>query len=112
LYKQFHLIAVNNVGTATPKSLLKYNQEETQNIIDTNVVAVSQLSRIFFQRMKASKLKGAIVNVGSGTELQPLPNGAYYAASKAYTRSLTLALYHERITHDCCTAVAYLLISK
>ncbi|EDW90214.1 hydroxysteroid dehydrogenase-like protein 1 [Drosophila yakuba] len=88
-------ILVNNVGAGKPTSLLKWNQEDTQNIIDTNVVAVSQLSRIFFQRMKASKTKGAIVNVSSGTELQPLPYGAYYAASKAYTRSLTLALYQE-----------------
>ncbi|XP_016989369.2 inactive hydroxysteroid dehydrogenase-like protein 1 [Drosophila rhopaloa] len=88
-------ILVNNVGSGAPTSLLKWSQEATQNIIDTNVVAVSQLSRLFFQRMKASKIKGAIVNVSSGTELQPLPYGAYYAASKAYTRSLTLALYHE-----------------
>ncbi|XP_017014003.2 hydroxysteroid dehydrogenase-like protein 1 [Drosophila takahashii] len=88
-------ILVNNVGSGTPSSILKWSQEATQNIIDTNVVAVSQLSRIFFQRMKAAKIRGAIVNVSSGTELQPLPYGAYYAASKAYTRSLTLALYHE-----------------
>ncbi|XP_036676010.2 inactive hydroxysteroid dehydrogenase-like protein 1 isoform X1 [Drosophila suzukii] len=88
-------ILVNNVGTGRPSSILKWNQEDTQNILDTNVVAVSHLSRVFFQRMKASKIRGAIVNVSSGTELQPLPYGAYYAASKAYTRSFTLALYHE-----------------
>ncbi|XP_016963769.1 hydroxysteroid dehydrogenase-like protein 1 isoform X2 [Drosophila biarmipes] len=88
-------ILVNNVGTGRPSSILKWSQEDTQNILDTNVVAVSQLSRVFFQRMKASRIRGAIVNVSSGTELQPLPYGAYYAASKAYTRSLTLALYHE-----------------
>ncbi|XP_017086570.1 hydroxysteroid dehydrogenase-like protein 1 [Drosophila eugracilis] len=88
-------ILVNNVGSGTPSPILKWTQEATQNIIDTNVVAVSQLSRLFFQRMKASKIKGAIVNVSSGTEMQPLPYGAYYAASKAYTRSLTLALCHE-----------------
>ncbi|XP_039483258.1 hydroxysteroid dehydrogenase-like protein 1 [Drosophila santomea] len=88
-------ILVNNVGVGTPTALLKVSQEDTEIIIETNVVAVSQLSRIFFQRMKASKTKGAIVNVGSGSELQPMPYDALYAASKAYTRSLTLALYHE-----------------
>ncbi|EDW90215.1 inactive hydroxysteroid dehydrogenase-like protein 1 [Drosophila yakuba] len=88
-------ILVNNVGVGTPTALLKVSQEDTEIIIKTNVVAVSQLSRIFFQRMKASKTKGAIVNVGSGSELQPMPYDALYAASKAYTRSLTLALYHE-----------------
>lgn len=59
------------------------------------MVAVSQLSRIFLKRMKDAGIKGAIVNVSSGTELQPLPYAAYYAASKAYTRSLTLALQYE-----------------
>ncbi|EDV54884.2 hydroxysteroid dehydrogenase-like protein 1 [Drosophila erecta] len=88
-------ILVNNVGVGKPSSVLKWNQEDTQEIIETNVVAVSHLSRIFFQRMKASKIRGAIVNVGSGWEHQPLPYAAYYAASKAYTRSLTLALCQE-----------------
>ncbi|KAH8276701.1 hypothetical protein KR018_010889 [Drosophila ironensis] len=88
-------ILVNNVGSGKPLSLLKWSQEATQNIIDTNVIAVSQLSRIFFRRMKDNGIKGAIVNVSSGTELQPLPYGAYYAASKAYTRSFTLALHYE-----------------
>ncbi|KAH8412448.1 hypothetical protein KR009_002298, partial [Drosophila setifemur] len=88
-------ILVNNVGSGSPTSILKWSQESTQNILDTNVVAVSQLSRIFFQRMRKEKIKGAIVNVSSGTELQPLPYAAYYAASKAYTRSFTLALHCE-----------------
>ncbi|KAH8335838.1 hypothetical protein KR074_008135 [Drosophila pseudoananassae] len=88
-------ILVNNVGSGKPLSLLKWSQEDTQNIIETNVVAVSHLSRIFFKRMKTAGIKGAIVNVSSGTELQPLPYGAYYAASKAYTRSFTLALQYE-----------------
>ncbi|XP_017056584.1 inactive hydroxysteroid dehydrogenase-like protein 1 [Drosophila ficusphila] len=88
-------ILVNNVGIGTPSPVLTFTQETIQNIIDTNVVAVSQLSRIFFQRMKESKIKGAIVNVSSGSDLQPMPYDAYYAASKAYNRSFTLALYHE-----------------
>ncbi|XP_020809218.1 hydroxysteroid dehydrogenase-like protein 1 [Drosophila serrata] len=88
-------ILVNNVGIGSPSSVLKWTQESTQDIIDTNVVAVSQLSRIFFQRMKAEKIKGAIVNVSSGTEMQPLPYAAYYAASKAFNRSFTLALHAE-----------------
>lgn len=83
------------MGIGSPSPVLKWSQESTQNIIDTNVTAVSQLSRIFFQRMKAAKIRGAIVNVSSGTEMQPLPYAAYYAASKAYNRSFTLALHCE-----------------
>ncbi|SPP82258.1 inactive hydroxysteroid dehydrogenase-like protein 1 [Drosophila guanche] len=88
-------ILVNNVGIGNPAPIYKWTQESTQNIIETNIMAVSQLSRHFFQRMKAEKIKGAIVNVSSGTEHQPLPYGAYYAASKAYNRSFTLALQCE-----------------
>ncbi|XP_034098762.2 hydroxysteroid dehydrogenase-like protein 1 [Drosophila albomicans] len=88
-------ILVNNVGMGLPGGLLKCTKEQTQQIIDTNVVAVSELSRYFFYRMRADKIKGAIVNVSSGTELQPLPYGALYAASKAYNRSFTIALRCE-----------------
>ncbi|KAH8271840.1 hypothetical protein KR044_007680 [Drosophila immigrans] len=88
-------ILVNNVGMGLPGGMLKCTKEQAQQLIDTNVVAVSQLSRYFFKRMRDAKIKGAIVNVSSGTELQPLPYGALYAASKAYNRSLTIALRCE-----------------
>ncbi|KAH8397361.1 hypothetical protein KR215_009186, partial [Drosophila sulfurigaster] len=88
-------ILVNNVGMGFLGGLIKCTKEQTQQIIDTNVVAVSELSRYFFYRMRADKIKGAIVNVSSGTELQPLPYGALYAASKAYNRSFTIALRYE-----------------
>ncbi|XP_034472219.1 hydroxysteroid dehydrogenase-like protein 1 [Drosophila innubila] len=88
-------ILVNNVGIGLPGILYKYTKEQTQHLIDTNVMAVSQLSRYFFNRLRQAKIKGAIVNVGSGTELQPVPYASLYAASKAYNRSLTLALKCE-----------------
>ncbi|XP_030561390.1 hydroxysteroid dehydrogenase-like protein 1 [Drosophila novamexicana] len=88
-------ILVNNVGLGLPGAFSKCSQEQTQQLVETNVMAVSQLSRYFLQRLRASKTKGAIVNVSSGTELQPVPYAALYAASKAYTRSFTLALQWE-----------------
>ncbi|KAM8716650.1 hypothetical protein ACLKA7_003517 [Drosophila subpalustris] len=88
-------ILVNNVGMGLPGGLYKCTKEQTQQLIDTNVVAVSQLSRYFFNRLRQSKTKGAIVNVSSGTELQPVPYACLYAASKAYNRSMTLALKVE-----------------
>ncbi|KAL7741023.1 hypothetical protein ACLKA6_013461 [Drosophila palustris] len=88
-------ILVNNVGMGLPGGLYKCTKEQTQQLIDTNVVAVSQLSRYFFNRLRQSKIKGAIVNVSSGTELQPVPYACLYAASKAYNRSMTLALKFE-----------------
>ncbi|XP_060665862.1 hydroxysteroid dehydrogenase-like protein 1 [Drosophila nasuta] len=88
-------IFVNNVGIGFPGALCSLTKEHVQQLIDTNIVAVSQLSRYFFKRLRDSQMKGAIVNVGSVTENQPAPFGAMYAASKAYIRSLTIALRCE-----------------
>ncbi|KAH8391144.1 hypothetical protein KR215_007810 [Drosophila sulfurigaster] len=88
-------IFVNNVGIGFPGALCSLTKEHVEQLIDTNIVAVSQLSRYFIKRLRDSQIKGAIVNLGSVTENQPAPFGAVYAASKAYIRSFTLALGHE-----------------
>ncbi|EDW77325.1 uncharacterized protein Dwil_GK18149 [Drosophila willistoni] len=88
-------IFVNNVGMGLPGPVFKWNREDTSVILNTNVVAVSELSRYFFHRMKVAKIKGAIVNVSSGVEKQPAPFASFYGASKAYTRSFTVALQFE-----------------
>lgn len=51
------------------------------NIININVGAVTMMTRMLVNDMKA-RGKGAIVNISSGSELQPLPFMAVYAASK------------------------------
>ncbi|XP_062139560.1 hydroxysteroid dehydrogenase-like protein 1 [Drosophila sulfurigaster albostrigata] len=89
------VIFVNNVGIGFPGALCSLTKEHVEQLIDTNIVTVSQLSRYFIKRLRDSQMKGAIVNLGSVTENQPAPFGAVYAASKAYIRSFTLALGHE-----------------
>ncbi|XP_060648519.1 hydroxysteroid dehydrogenase-like protein 1 [Drosophila nasuta] len=88
-------IFVNNVGMSLQGAIYAHTKEDVQKLIDTNIVAVSQLSRYFFKRLQDSHIKGAIVNLGSVMEHQPAPFGAMYAASKAYIRSFTLALGDE-----------------
>lgn len=83
------------MGIGFPGSLDQYSREQVLNIIDTNILAVAELSRYFFNRLRESGVKGAIVNVSSGTELQPLPYVTLYGASKAFNRSFTIALQHE-----------------
>ncbi|XP_062137240.1 hydroxysteroid dehydrogenase-like protein 1 [Drosophila sulfurigaster albostrigata] len=86
-------IFVNNVGMSLQGAIYAHTKEDVQKLIDTNIVAVSQLSRYFFKRLQDSHIKGAIVNLCPVMEHQPF--GAMYAASKAYIRSFTLALGHE-----------------
>lgn len=54
---------------------------ELWNIINVNIGAVTMMTKLFIEEMK-KRGQGAIVNVSSGSELQPLPLMTAYAASK------------------------------
>jgi 17beta-estradiol 17-dehydrogenase / very-long-chain 3-oxoacyl-CoA reductase len=89
-------ILVNNVGKNYdyPMFLHEVSEKDLWDIININVGAVTLLSRHFVEEMK-KKGRGAIVNVSSGSELQPLPLMTVYAATKAYIKSFTTALRYE-----------------
>ncbi|KAG5897127.1 hypothetical protein JTB14_025080 [Gonioctena quinquepunctata] len=89
-------ILVNNVGKQYeyPMYLTEVPEKELSDIIAINVSAVTLMCRAFIDDMK-KRGRGAIVNVSSGSELQPLPLMTVYAATKAYIRSFTAALRYE-----------------
>lgn len=89
-------ILVNNVGRMYdfPDELGKISQELLWNLINVNIGAVTMMTRILVNGMK-TRGKGAIVNISSGSELQPMPYMAVYAASKVYVKNFTLAIQHE-----------------
>ncbi|CAK1603591.1 unnamed protein product [Parnassius mnemosyne] len=89
-------VLVNNVGVQYeyPAWLWEVPQTKLWEIINVNVGAVTSMTRIVLPGMM-ERGRGAIVNVSSGSELQPLPLMTVYAASKAYVRSLTLAVREE-----------------
>ncbi|VEN56439.1 unnamed protein product [Callosobruchus maculatus] len=89
-------ILVNNVGRnyEYPMYLTEVSEKDIQDIIAINISAVTLMCRAFIEDMH-SKGRGAIVNVSSGSELQPLPLMTVYAATKAYVRSFTAALRYE-----------------
>ncbi|XP_025835919.1 inactive hydroxysteroid dehydrogenase-like protein 1 [Agrilus planipennis] len=68
--------------------------QELWDIININVGAVTMMTKMIIEEMK-NKGRGAIVNVSSGAELQPLPLMNVYSASKVYVKSFTMALRHE-----------------
>ncbi|XP_028042141.1 inactive hydroxysteroid dehydrogenase-like protein 1 [Bombyx mandarina] len=89
-------ILVNNVGVQYdyPTELGDLPMSKAWEIVHVNVGAVTSMTRLVVKEM-AKRGKGAVVNVSSGSELQPLPLMAVYAATKAYVRSFTLAIREE-----------------
>ncbi|XP_055592184.1 inactive hydroxysteroid dehydrogenase-like protein 1 [Uranotaenia lowii] len=89
-------ILVNNVGTNVdfPDDLDQVSEEKLWDIININIGAATMLTRMVLPEMKQRR-QGAIVNISSGSELQPLPYMTVYAASKAYIHNFTLAMQYE-----------------
>ncbi|XP_028156599.1 inactive hydroxysteroid dehydrogenase-like protein 1 [Ostrinia furnacalis] len=89
-------ILVNNVGINYdyPMAVCEVPTSKAWELINVNIGAVTLMTKLVVPRMVA-RGRGAVVNVSSGSELQPLPLMGIYAATKAYVRSLTLALREE-----------------
>ncbi|CAK9802329.1 Inactive hydroxysteroid dehydrogenase-like protein 1 [Anthophora quadrimaculata] len=89
-------ILVNNVGMqySYPMYLGEVPENELWDIININVGATTMMTRTVIGQMQ-KRGKGAIVNMSSGSELQPLPLMTVYAATKVYIRSFSEALRAE-----------------
>ncbi len=84
-------ILVNNVGRNSdfPDNMDKMSEKLLWDIININVGSVTMMCRIAIPLMKANG-RGMIVNISSGSELQPMPKMAVYGSSKTYIRNFTL----------------------
>ncbi|XP_046474389.1 inactive hydroxysteroid dehydrogenase-like protein 1 isoform X1 [Neodiprion pinetum] len=89
-------ILVNNVGKQYeyPMYLGEVPETELWDIINVNVGATTLMTRMLIGAME-KRGRGAIVNVSSGSELQPLPLMTVYAATKIYVKSFSEALRAE-----------------
>lgn len=106
-------ILVNNVGTNTdfPDNFEKTTEDKLWEIMNVNIGAATMMTRLVLPEMKQRR-QGAIVNISSGSELQPLPYLTIYAATKAYVRNFTLALQHELEPHGItCQLVSPLYVT-
>lgn len=87
-------ILVNNAGLAYEGHFGHTDMDELMAMLQLNVVALTELSRLFVTPMLKRK-RGRILNVASISAFQPVPTIGTYAASKAYVLSLTESLAAE-----------------
>ncbi|XP_015182847.1 PREDICTED: hydroxysteroid dehydrogenase-like protein 1 [Polistes dominula] len=89
-------ILVNNVGKMYkyPMYLDEVPEDELWELIMINVGAATMMTRLIIEQMK-QRGKGAIVNISSGSEHQPLPLMTVYAATKTYLKSFSDAIRKE-----------------
>lgn len=85
---------VNNAGICWFGRMEDMPVDRLERMILLNVMAYTKLSRLFLPRM-IERDEGAILNVSSGSCFQPVRMMSVYAATKAYTQSLTEGMRME-----------------
>lgn len=81
-------VLVNCAGGAETKSILKWPDDDFENVLALNFKAVWHLSKAAAKPMM-DQGKGAIVNISSGASLLAMPQAAPYGAAKAAVNNLT-----------------------
>lgn len=85
---------VNSAGFGTYGRFADGDPARIAAEVQVNVGALTQLSRLLLPDLAASR-RGILVNVASTAAYQPGPAFAVYAATKAYVRALTEAIWQE-----------------
>ncbi|MDH6532606.1 short-subunit dehydrogenase [Aurantimicrobium minutum] len=87
-------VLVNNAGFGVNGYFVDEDRAVTQAEITLNMGTLVDLTAAFLPGM-ISRDKGAVVNIASTASFQPVPGMAVYAATKAFVRSFTEALWGE-----------------
>jgi short-subunit dehydrogenase len=85
---------INNAGLGLNGPFLDSDWASVQNMINVDISALTHLTQLFGQDMKA-RGAGNILLVASVVGHLSVPNYAVYSASKNYVRALGTALRHE-----------------
>ena len=87
-------VLINNAGFGLFGKFYETDVNKELEMINTNIVAVHQLTKLFLRDMK-KRDSGYILNVASIAAFGPGPLMATYYATKAYVNNLTEAIYEE-----------------
>src|SRR5689334_14299682 len=87
-------VLVNNAGIGLGGPFCTLAQKNSMSFVQTNVTAVTRLTRHYLPAMRA-RARGGVMNIASIAAFTPGPWQAGYFASKAYILSLTAAIGSE-----------------
>lgn len=87
-------ILVNNAGISARESIYDYTEEAFENIMDLNVKAVFNATKVAAPIMKAQG-GGCIINTSSMVSLYGQPSGCGYPTSKFAVNGMTKSLARE-----------------
>lgn len=87
-------VLINNAGFGTCGEFTKTDLEKEIRMIDTNIVALHILMKLFLQDM-VEKDRGYIMNVSSIAGFMPGPLMATYYSTKSYVIRLTQSIQRE-----------------
>lgn len=87
-------LLVNCAGFALTSAFIDAGLDDTLDLIRVNCIAPVATS-YHFGRLMAQRGKGGIINVSSAASFLPVPNWSTYAASKAFVRYFSEAIWHE-----------------
>ncbi|HED30270.1 MAG TPA: SDR family oxidoreductase [Prosthecochloris aestuarii] len=87
-------ILVNNAGFGLAGPFSNAQAEEIENMVNLHNLTMMKLSSLLLPDM-LKRGQGGIINVSSITAFQGVPFNAVYAATKAFTLSLSEALHEE-----------------
>jgi short-subunit dehydrogenase len=91
-------LLVNNAGLGMVSSVQKTDLERALELIQVNVVGLTELTLLMAKEM-ADRGHGGIINIGSIVSFQPVGYMGVYAASKAYVLHFSEALWAEMRSH-------------
>src|SRR3982751_5971544 len=89
---------INSAGVNSPTPYFEITDEESEPIVNTNLLATHLACQIFGKHMVDASA-GAILNIGSVTSYRPLSRVFIYSASKAAVLSLTQNVAGEFAPH-------------
>jgi uncharacterized protein len=87
-------LLINNAGFGAFAEFASLDLDRIRQMLALNIVALVELTHLYMQPMMQRR-RGGIINIASVAGFAPLPYSTVYAATKAFVKSFSDALFEE-----------------